>query len=156
MNILAAGSGYPSNAVIQIDPPVAGTTQLLSGQTAASLALTAPGALASGSYFVVVTNETGSVTSSPALLRVLVPQRFTQPPERLGNGSFRLRFVSHDGGYLLTNDLPALEVWGSTNLANTNAWVRITNGITVTNGEVQVEDADSSNLPRRFYRVLTR
>ena len=118
--------------------------------------MTAPGALASGTYFAIVTNAGGSATSSPALLRVLVPQRFPQPPERLGDGSFRLRFIAHDGGYLLTNDLPSLEVWGSTNLANPAAWLRLTNGITVTNGEVLVDDADSPGLPRRFYRVLTR
>ena len=156
VNILAAGSGYPSNAVVQIDPPVAGTTRLLTGQTAASLSLAGLGALASGSYFVVVTNAGGSVTSSPAVLRVLVPQRFAQPPERLGDGSFRLRFVAHDGTYLLTNDLATLELWGSTNLANPSAWLRLTNGITVQNGQVQVDDADSPGLPRRFYRVITR
>ena len=156
VNILAAGSGYPSNAVIQIDPPVVGTTQLLSSQTAANLSLPGLGALSSGSYFAVVTNASGSVTSSPAVLRVLVPQRFAQPPERLGDGSFRLRFVAHDGTYLLTNDLATLEVWGSTNLANSSAWLRLTNGITVQGGQVQVDDADSPALPRRFYRVLTR
>lgn len=156
VNILAAGSGYPSNAVVQIDPPVAGTTQLLSSQTATNLSLTGLGALSSGSYFVVVTNAGGSVTSSPAVLRVLVPQRFAQPPERLGDGAFRLRFVAHDGSYLLTNDLATLEVWGSTNLANPSAWLRLTNGITVQGGQVQVDDADSPALPRRFYRVLTR
>lgn len=156
VNILAAGSGYPINAAIQIDPPVTGTTQLLSGQTATNLSLPGLGALASGSYFVVVTNASGSVTSSPALLRVLVPQRFVQPPQRLGDGTLRLLFGAHDGGFLLTNDLASLEVWGSTNLANTNAWLRITNGITVQNGQVQVDDADSPGLLRRFYRVLTR
>ena len=156
VNILAAGSGYSSNAVVQIDPPVAGTTQLLSSQTAANLNLPGLGALASGNYFVVISNAGGSVTSSPALLRVLVPQRFAQPPERLGDGSFRLRFVAHDDGFLLTNDLATLEVWGNTNVANTNAWVRITNGITVQNGQVQVDDADSPGLLRRFYRVITR
>jgi hypothetical protein len=156
VNVLAAGSGYPSNAVVQIDPPVAGTTQLLSSQTAANLSLSGLGALSSGSYFAVITNAGGSVTSSPAVLRVLVPQRFAQPPERLGDGSFRLRFVAHDGSYLLTNDLATLEVWGSTNLANPSAWLRLTNGITLQGGQVQVDDADSPALPRRFYRVLTR
>lgn len=156
VNIVSPGSGYPSNAVIQIDPPVTGTPQPLPGQTSASLNLTSLDALASGSYFAIVTNAGGSATSSPALLRVLVPQRFTQPAERLGDGSFRLRFVAHDGSYLLTNDLATLEVWGSTNLSNTNAWLRLTNGITVTNGQVQVDDADSSSLLRRFYRVITR
>ena len=156
VNILAAGSGYPSNAVFQIDPPVAGTTQLLSGQTATNLNLPSLGALASGNYFVVVTNAGGSVTSSPALLRVLVPQRFVQPPQRLGDGTFRLLFGAHDGGFLLTNDLASLEVWGKTNVANTNAWMRITNGITVQNGQVQVDDSESPGLLRPFYRVLTR
>lgn len=156
LNIVSPGSGYPSNAVIQIAPPVAGTTQLLSGQTGATLSLPGVGSLVSGSYFVVITNAGGSVTSSPALLRVLVPQRFIQPPQRLGDGSFRLLFGAHDGTFLLTNDLADLEVWGSTNVASTNAWLRITNGITVTNGQVQVDDADSPGLSRRFYRVLTK
>ncbi len=156
VNIGSPGSGYPSNTVIQIDPPVAGTTQLLTGRTATNLSLSSLGALASGNYFIVVTNAGGGVTSSPALLRVLVPQRFVQPPQRLGDGTFRLLFGAHDGGFLLTNDLASLEVWGSTNLANTNAWLRLTNGITVQNGQVQVDDADSPGLLRRFYRVLTR
>jgi hypothetical protein len=156
LNIVSPGSGYPSNAVIQIAPPVAGTTQFLSGQAGATLNLPGVGALASGSYYVVITNAGGSVTSSPALLRVLVPQRFMKPPQRLGDGTFRLLFGAHDGGFHLTNDLADLEVWGSTNLANTNAWVRLTNGITVQNGQVQVDDDASPGLPRRFYRVLTR
>jgi hypothetical protein len=67
-----------------------------------------------------------------------------------------LRFGSQDGSYLLPSDLAGLEIWGSTNLADPNAWVRITTGISLQNGQVQVDDTDSPGLPRRFYRVIAR
>lgn len=125
------------------------------GATNSSLALTNVTRASSGLYTVAVSNSFGALLSAVTRLRVQVPQRF-QPPEPLGNGQFRLRFGDSDGGTLTTNDLPGLEVWGTTNLYNTNAWVRITNGVSVTNGQVQVDDADSPGLPRRFYRVIER
>jgi sugar lactone lactonase YvrE len=109
----------------------------------------------SGSYFVVVTNIYGSVTSSPALLRVLVPQRMF-PPERLGGGQFRLRFGDQDGGLAGADDLGAFEVYATTNVFNTNSWVRLTNGLSIVNGQVQIEDAGAPGLPRRFYRIIER
>lgn len=127
----------------------------LADQTGAVLTLTNVVRGQSGLYSVTVTNAAGTVTSGGYRLRVLVPQRL-QPPEPLGSGQFRLRFGDSDGGTLTTNDLPGFEVWGTTNLSNTNAWVRVTNGVSVTNGHVQVDDADSPSLPRRFYRVIER
>ncbi len=109
----------------------------------------------SGSYFVVVTNIHGSVTSSPALLRVLVPQRLLVP-ERLGDGRFRLRFGDQDGGLAGADEFGALEVYATTNVFNTNSWVRLTNGLSIVNGQVQIEDAGAPGLPRRFYRVIER
>lgn len=127
----------------------------LAGQTGPVLTVTNVVRGQSGLYSVTVTNAAGTVTSGGYRLRVLVPQRL-QPPEPLGSGQFRLRFGDSDGGTLTTNDLPGFEVWGTTNLSNTNAWVRVTNGVSVTNGHVQVDDADSPSLPRRFYRVIER
>ena len=156
VNIMTPGSGYSTNAQIVIAAPIAGTPQLLAGQSGATLNLLSVRALDAGGYFAIVVNGGGSVTSSPALLQVQVPPSFTQAPQRLSDGTFRLRFGPQDGGYLLPSDLATLEVWGSTNLGNPNAWVRITNGISLQNGQVQVDDADSPSLGRRFYRVLAR
>lgn len=125
------------------------------GATNSSLTLTNVTRASSGLYTVAVSNSYGALLSAVTRLRVQVPQRF-QLPEPLGNGQFRLHFGDSDGGALMTNDLPGFEVWGTTNLYNTNAWVRITNGVSVTNGQVQVDDADSPGLPRRFYRVIER
>ncbi len=125
------------------------------GATNSSLALTNVTRASSGLYTVAVSNSYGALLSAVTRLRVQVPQRF-QMPEPLGNGQFRLRFGDSDGGALTTNDLPGFEVWGTTNLYNTNAWVRVTNGVSVTNGQVQVDDVDSPGLPRRFYRVIER
>jgi len=128
----------------------------LPNATNSSLALTSVNRANAGSYSVAVSGTAGSLVSSNALLRVLVPQRFTQPPQRLGNGQFRLQFGDTDGATLTAGDIPNIEVWGTTNLFNTNAWVRLTNGISVVNGQVQVDDAGSAGLPRRFYRVIER
>ena len=156
VNILTPGSGYSAGAQIVIDAPSAGTPQLLANQTSATLTLPAVRALDAGGYFASVLNGGGSVTSSPAILQVQVPQHFAQPPQRLGDGTIRLRFGPQDGSKVILSDLAGLEIWGSTNLADANAWVRITNGISLQNGQVQVDDADSPGLPRRFYRVLKR
>lgn len=109
----------------------------------------------SGSYFVVITNAFGSLTSSPALLRVLVPQRLL-PPERLGDGRIRLLFGDQDGGFMSAEHLAGFEVYATTNLFLTNSWVRLTNGVSVNNGQLQFEDGDAPGLPRRFYRVIER
>ena len=156
VNIVTPGSGYSPNAQIVIAAPSTGVPQLLANQTSATLTLPAVRALDAGGYFAIVVNGGGSVTSTPAILQVQVPQHFAQPPQRLGDGTIRLRFGPQDGRYLLASDLVGLEIWGSTNLADPNAWVRITTGISLLNGQVQVDDADSPGLPRRFYRVIAR
>ena len=89
-------------------------------------------------------------------MHALLRSSDAQPPQRLGDGTIRLRFGPQDGSKVILSDLAGLEIWGSTNLSDANAWVRITNGISLQNGQVQVDDADSPGLPRRFYRVLKR
>jgi hypothetical protein len=126
----------------------------LAGQRSNALALTNVTRAQSGLYSVVVSNAFGNATSSNALLRVLVPQRL-QSPQRLADGRFRLLFGDQDGGLLSSGDLASFEVDASTNLQSTN-WFCSTNGFTLTNGLILFIDADATNYPRRFYRVIER
>jgi len=151
-----------SNALLSVSASGTGLGYLwlkgalpLAGATAGSLSLTNVNRASAGNYLVVVTNAAGSVTSSVSVLRVLVPQRL-QAPERLGDGRLRLRFGDQDGGLAGADDLGAFEVYATTNVFNTNSWVRLTNGLGVVNGQVQIEDAGAPGLPRRFYRIIER
>ncbi len=127
----------------------------LPGASAASLSFTATNRAMGGSYAVVVTNAYGSTTSSPALLRVLVPQRLLAP-ERLADGRVQLRFGDQDGGLLGAGDAAGFEVYATTNLFATNAWVRLTNSLSLSNGLLRLEEPTAAGLPRRFYRVMER
>jgi len=151
-----------SNALLSVSASGTGLGYLwlkgalpLAWATAGSLSLTNVNRASAGNYLVVVTNAAGSVTSSVSVLRVLVPQRL-QAPERLGDGRLRLRFGDQDGGLAGADDLGAFEVYATTNVFNTNSWVRLTNGLGVVNGQVQIEDAGAPGLPRRFYRIIER
>jgi len=127
----------------------------LIGATNPTLSFTATNRSFMGAYSVLVTNLSGSVTSSPAGLRVMVPQRLL-PPERQSDGRFNLRFGDYDGGLAGASDLSAFEVYATTNLLNTNSWVLLTNVVSIVNGQVQIEDKDTQGLPRRFYRIIER
>ncbi len=124
------------------------------GATNSSLTLTNLVRSNQGAYSVVISNLAGCITSSPALLRVLVPQRL-RPPIPLPEGRLRLLFGDEDGAVLTTSDAPNFEVHVSTNLLATN-WFRLTNALSLSNGLLVVEDADAANYPGRFYRVLER
>jgi len=123
--------------------------------TNSTLSFTATNRSFIGAYSVLVTSLGGSVTSSTAGLRVLVPQRL-QPPQRLSEGQFLLRFGDFDGGLAGEGGLSAFEIYATTNLFNTNSWVRLTNVLNIVNGQVQIEDAGAPGLPRRFYRIIER
>jgi hypothetical protein len=127
---------------------------VLPGQTNAILNLSALRRTNSGGYSIVVTGSEGSVTSSPAPLRVIVPQRI-RLPQQLAGGQWRLLFSDHDGGLLTSNDLANFQVHLSTNLTGTN-WLALTNGFMLTNGMILSDDASAVGQPRRFYRVIER
>jgi hypothetical protein len=124
----------------------------LLGRTNAALILTNIARRDSGFYAVRVTNICGSALSSNAALLVRVPQRLGTPV-LLSDGTCVILSADADGGLLSTNDLASFEVYASTNL---DSWLRLTNPLTLTNGQLQLCDPESTNLPQRFYRFLER
>ena len=122
----------------------------LVGHTDVTLILTNVSRRDGGVYAVLVTNLGGSMLSSNALLLVLVPQRLV-PPTLLSDGTRVVLSGDADGGLLSTHDLANFDLYASTNLIS---WVRLTNSLSLTNGQLRLWDCDSTNLPQRFYRIV--
>ena len=125
------------------------------GQTNDTLSLISVQRTNTGIYSVVVSNEFGTATSQPALIRVLVAP-VLQPPSILSGGTLRLQFRDCDGG--LPGDLANLTVQWRTNLpsgADTN-WEELAPGFYLTNGFIAVDDTNACNHATRFYRVLVK
>jgi hypothetical protein len=109
-----------------------------------------------GFYAALVTNVAGSALSSNALVRVRTAQRFA-PPWFTPGAPFRLRFLDDDGELAGAVDFSNLTVQATTNLLGTNmVWVTLTNGFSVVNGMLQLDDAAGTNLVHRYYRVIER
>ena len=151
-----------SNATFSVTPTGAGPFSfqwlkdgvLLAGQTNAQLNLTGLTNRGSGGNFsVMVSNLYGAITGNIGSLRVRVPHRL-QPPVAT-NGMFRLLSADQDGGLLTTNDLPFLCVQTSTNLGSTN-WQTFTytNGLSLTNGMLRLDDTNAASRTFRYYRVI--
>ena len=106
-----------------------------------------------GSFTVVVSNLYGATTGNVGSLRVRVPHRLQSPVA--ANGQFRLLSADQDGGLLTANDLPYFSVQSSTNLAATN-WLSFTytNGLSLTNGMLRLDDTNAASRPFRYYRVI--
>ena len=120
------------------------------GMTQLNLSLTNLNRRHSAKYRVQVSNAGGSVMSSNAVLKVLVPQRLVTA-RRTPDGSMDISSRDSDGGTLTTNDLPLFEAQASTNLIH---WQTLPDVMSVTNGTLLLRDASASQRPRRFYRVL--
>jgi uncharacterized repeat protein (TIGR03803 family) len=125
------------------------------GVTNATLRLMATRRALSGEYSVVVSDAAGSVTSSPARLRVLVPQRLVAP-EWLADGGLRLRFGDQDGGSLGAGDLDGFEIQASSDLSDAGGWTRLTNRPSLEGGRLILREEATAGPPRRFYRVIER
>jgi sugar lactone lactonase YvrE len=112
----------------------------ISGATATSYTVTNSVATNAGVYSVTVTNSFGSITSSNAMLSVLLPAQF-QSLSVLGDRSLQLSM----SGTAFTNYV--LEI--STNLAN---WTPLSS-ISSSNGFFQFNDASAATNAERFYRL---
>jgi hypothetical protein len=122
----------------------------LAGATGQYLSLTNVTRRDSAVYAVRVSNAGGSVTSSNATLKVLVPQRLGSI-RLAGDGACEVFSGDADGGLLLAQDLAAFEAQASTNLIH---WEVLADALSVTNGSLLLRDPGRTNHPMRFYRVV--
>jgi alpha-tubulin suppressor-like RCC1 family protein len=104
----------------------------------------------SGVYSLVVSNDFGVLTSSNAVLRVMVPQQLESPVIN-PDGSVAFVFGDCDGGLLSSNDPAHFAVSASTNLMD---WQVLSDTPLLTNGMLLLQDFDATNFPQRFYRVI--
>ena len=125
----------------------------LTNASAATLLLPGVTRTDGGNYRLILTNMFGSITSSNAALRVLVPQQ-VQFASKDPGGMFHLWFADAVGGGLA--DPANIQVQAATNLLPTNTvWRVLTNGTTiVTNGTLRFDDPSAGNFSQRFYRII--
>jgi alpha-tubulin suppressor-like RCC1 family protein len=69
----------------------------------------------------------------------------------LSDGSFSFIASNAADKFLQQTDAGNFEIQASTDLVN---WVTLTNPLTLTNGAWQLRDANSTNYPARFYRLM--
>jgi len=115
----------------------------LSGATGSLLVFSNAQVAQSGSYSIVVSNSTGSITSQPVVVTVAsVAAPLVTGAPMSGSPGFQLQFAgTHGAGY---------SVWASTNLIN---WVRVGASTETSSGDFQFTDTSTSNPTRRFYQI---
>jgi len=114
------------------------------------LTLTGVGRAQNGVYSVMVTNATGGILSSNAVLKVLVAQQLGSPV-LLPDGTLQLTSSDVGGGTLTPADLPNFLAQASSNLVN---WVTLPNGLSLTHGMLRLQDGARTNCATRFYRII--
>ena len=97
----------------------------------------------SGNYQVVVTNSSGSVTSSVAILSI-VPVPRLAPSLLSGNPALNATGGVANSSYVVQR---------STNLANTSGWVPVKTNVVPSNGSISFTDTNPPPSAQRFYRV---
>lgn len=74
-----------------------------------------------------------------------------------GSGGFRLLIGNEDGSPLASNRVAKIDILASTNLTlGLAGWLKLTNSTALTNGQLRLDDPQSTNRPRRFFRVEER
>ncbi len=144
VNVTNTGSGYASTPLIQIDPPSAVNLTAGTNQVLIISAITTNNA---GSYFVIVTNTYGSVTSTQALLTVVAGVGF--PPLTLiikssGGNAVQLQMTG-------TPNFP-YTVQSATNLLPPIQWQPLLTNTADANGLWQFTDTNL-NSAQKFYRA---
>lgn len=137
------GSGYTVPPVIQIDAPKAIS---LPNQTSSILYLSGITSNNAANYFVVVSNNWGSITSSPATLSLLpfmVPQNFTLSTTNAGRMNLQLSG---------TPNYPYI-LQAATNLTAPVNWLPIRTNPANGDGSWQFTDTNL-NGGQKFYRAI--
>lgn len=119
------------------------TPLTIATNTTLSLSNVAPAQ--AGAYLVVASNPYGSSTSSVALLTVNVSTPGTRVYLQNQAAGFALAATNTPGN--------AFQVFATTNLDKSASWTLIGGGIIASNGSILFTDTNSSNFPRRFYRL---
>jgi len=143
VSVRTPGSGYASAApTIQIDPPPMVFTPL-PNQTNATLNLPATTGSDATNYFVVITNNYGSITSSIVALLVFVPpQNFAA---QTSSNGIQLQLTGTPG-------FPYV-VQSATNLISPVIWQSISTNYSDTNGWWQFTDTNLTG-GQKYYRAL--
>jgi hypothetical protein len=142
ISMINQGSGYTTPPTIQIDAPP--TTNLpLSDQTNVTLALPAVTSADATNYFVVVTNNYGSITSATVFLKVFVPPQ-SLTAQNLGTG-LQLQFTGTPNyRYILQS---------ATNLTPPISWKSIRTNSADASGNWSFTDTNL-NGDQKFYRAV--
>jgi uncharacterized protein YpmS len=143
INIANPGSGYTNPPLILIDPPSAVDLTESTNQVLDISPITTNNV---GSYFVIVANNYGSVTSSVASLVI------TSLPQNFGitvgsNQSVQLKLTG------LANFSYVLQ--SATNLSPPVAWQFVVTNLSDSNGNWTFMDTNTIDYPVKFYRLQT-
>jgi hypothetical protein len=83
-----------------------------------------------------------------------VPALKLEPPQFAGANTLALTLGTATGVPLASNRVAGMEVLAGTNSMETfSNWVKLTNGLTLTNGRVRIDNVDSGGRPRRYFIV---
>jgi len=110
-------------------------------------------AISNGRIYARGTTEAVCLDVAPA---VVAPLRL-QSALTGGSGGFRLLIGNEDGSPLTSNRVANIDIFASTNLTvGLTGWIKVTNSTTLTNGQLRLDDLQSTSRPRRFFRVEER
>ncbi|MGZ5528818.1 MAG: hypothetical protein ACXWJB_09120, partial [Limisphaerales bacterium] len=147
LNFSAAATGTPPLGFQWFN--ITNGTPLASGASIYHIPLTFRSS--SGTYYVMATNACGSDRSTNFTLTVHVPQTIAYPLLQ-PDGSFLLTSQDSDATLFSGNtDLSAFQAQYSSNLVD---WFPVTAPLSISNGVMQLNDANATNAPQRFYRII--
>lgn len=110
-------------------------------------------AISNGRIYVRSTTEAVCLDVATA---VVAPLKL-QPALTGGSGGFRLLIGNEDGSPLDSNRVANIDIFASTNLTvGLTGWIKLTNSTTLTNGQIRLDDPQSTSRPERFFRVEER